>query len=295
MALSSTPDGQEDEFDLARKRSKQQAQSNLQQQQQALKRRFAVLGTGASGARLKAEEKAQTQYGEQVAGAEEQIGTAERAENRRVREIGEARQFATSERLGSQEFAKGERIGSQDFGAQQAEIQRKYQTGERLSSQEFSSVQADIQRKYLTGERISSQEYATVEREASQQFADAQRQYQEAFAAGESGLARDAARQMFDAQMGLEVNKLTQAQQQFADTFGEEKRVNDANIAFNERILKLQEKGGIFDQLGGGKLFPGLSSDWKGGGDTWLDKLKMSGGGGGGGGADPLKTIQSWF
>jgi len=287
MALSSTPDGQEDEFDLARKRSKQQAQSNLQQQQQALKRRFAVLGTGASGARLKAEEKAQTQYGEQVAGAEEQIGTAERAENRRVREIGEARQFATSERLGSQEFAKGERIGSQDFGAQQAETQRKYQTGERLSSQEFSSVQADIQRKYLTGERISSQEYATVEREAGQQFQDAQRTYQEAFASGEAGKARDAARQMFDIKMGLEVNKLAQAQQQFADTFGEERRVNDANIAFNERVLKMQEKGGIFDKLGDiAKIkVPGL-------GDIWTDGVKKIGGGEV---PDPLGTIKSWF
>ena len=44
------------EYELARKRARQQASQQASERQQALKRRFAILGTGASGARLKAEQ-----------------------------------------------------------------------------------------------------------------------------------------------------------------------------------------------------------------------------------------------
>lgn len=241
-----------DEFGLARKRSKQQAQANLQQKQQALKRRFAVLGTGASGARIKAEERAQSEFGENVQAAEEQIGTAERAENRRKREIGEARKFATSERVGSQEFARGERLGSQEFAGGQADISRRFATSERLGSEKFAGAQQELQRKFTTGERISSEEFAGAQALLGREFVDKQRKAQELFAKGESKKARELQQEMFDQQFKLDQLKLSQVQREFQATFGEEVRINDKNIEFAERMLAAQEQGGIFDSGGGG-------------------------------------------
>jgi len=244
-----------DEFGLARKRSKQQAQANLQQKQQALKRRFAVLGTGASGARIKAEERAQSEFGENVQAAEEQIGTAERAENRRKREIEQAREFQTSERVGSQEFARGERLSSQDFAGDQANIARQFATAERLGSQAFVGAQQELQRKFATGERISSQEFASAEQELGRVFVDKQREAQELFAAGESEKARQVQKDMFAAQMDLDMLKFGETKRQFEATFGEEVRINDKNIEFAERMLAAQEQGGIFDGKSDGFSF----------------------------------------
>lgn len=136
-----------DQFDLARKRAEQQNSAQVQTQQDALKRRFAAAGALNSGAAIKTQEMVAEQGNQNLQQAHEGINAQQSAENQRQKEVVEGRDFARSERLGSQEFAKGERIGSQEFGAGQAELQRKWSTGERLSSQDYQSAQADITRK----------------------------------------------------------------------------------------------------------------------------------------------------
>lgn len=285
-----------DEFEIARKRAKQQAQANLQQRQQALKRRFAILGTGASGAALKAEERAQTAFGQELEGAEETIGAAERAEKRRIREIQEGRAFQTSERLGSQsfageqaalqrEFARGERVAGQEFAR-----------GERVASQDFASVQAELQRKFATGERISAQEFASAERSSQNAFAEKMQEAQNLFAAGEADKARAAAKEALDAQLSLDTLKFEEAKKQFADNFAETVRINDKNIEFSERMLAIQEQGGFLDSiLGGdnnllGRILPFLGGGAAGGA---LAELKARGVGGGFS-LDPSEIIKKW-
>jgi len=246
-----------DEFGIARKRAKQQEQANLQQKQQALKRRFAVLGTGASGARIKAEERAQTEFGQNIASAEEQIGAAERAEARRKREIQEAREFQTSERIGSQEFSRGERLGSQEFAGAEANLQREFLDAQRLGGEEFAAEQADLQRKFVTGERIGAESFARAEASLARVAAREETRVQRLFEAGQNEEARKLQKQIARNALNLETLKFQEASRQFNETFKEEVRINDKNIEFSERMLAAQEAGGFFDQLFGGD---GLSS-----------------------------------
>lgn len=164
----------QDQFALARKRAATQEAANAQGATDAIQRRMAAQGGGPSGAQIKLEAQARDQSAQRLASANEGIDAAEQAENRRVAEIKEGRdfargereasqQFAHGERLGGQEFARGERMGGQEFAALQAEAQRKYQTGERLSSQEYAALEAGKQREFARGERLGSQDFAASE------------------------------------------------------------------------------------------------------------------------------------
>lgn len=96
------------EFDLARKRAANQASTQNQTMQDALKRRAASLGNMNGGALMKQQQEAIKASGQQLAQANEGIDTAERAEDRRKNEIIEARNFAVAEREAQQKFAANE-------------------------------------------------------------------------------------------------------------------------------------------------------------------------------------------
>jgi hypothetical protein len=103
-------------------------------------RRSAQLGGGPSGALIKQEAIAQDQSAQRLQGANEGIDAAQNAENRRIREMEDARKFQTSERLGGQEFASAQREASQGFAAAQREQQNKF--GAQQSNVEASRAEA---------------------------------------------------------------------------------------------------------------------------------------------------------
>lgn len=147
MAITPKPQNAVDRrFDLLEKKAEQQARAQTQQSEQALKRRFASIGSLGSGASIKAGQQVRQQGGEALARAREGIEAQKTAEDIRRQDVLEGRQFATSERESQQqfagdqaklgrEFARGERTASQEFGR-----------GERLGSQEFAGGQAQLGR-----------------------------------------------------------------------------------------------------------------------------------------------------
>lgn len=123
-----------EQFDYQRQKAAQSENAQLQQQREAIRRRGAAMGGGPGGALIKQEQLAADSSGQRLAQANEGINVAQSAEDRRIRELQQAQQYQTSERL-----------GSQGFTAEQAAMQRKYGTSERLGSQEFTSGQNAIQ------------------------------------------------------------------------------------------------------------------------------------------------------
>lgn len=144
------------QFDLLRKRAKQEATKATQQEQEGLQRRFASLGQGSSGAAIRSQSLAESRGAERLQQAQEGIGFQEAAERQRQGEIAKQREFQTSEREAGQQFALGAQKGQQEFGAQQAELARQYATGERKAGQEFA-----------IGERQAGQTFATEQNQLS--------------------------------------------------------------------------------------------------------------------------------
>jgi hypothetical protein len=156
MATSYANTGQ---FDLARKRAEQRANAEQQQQDDALKRRFAAMGGLNSGAYIKQQSVQADDAAKRRADVMEGIDVAESNEAQRQREVQEGREFARSERL-----------GSQDFSASQADLQRKYQTGERLGAQDFSKSERLGGQDFASGESALARLFAQRERESSQEW-----------------------------------------------------------------------------------------------------------------------------
>lgn len=188
------------QFDLARKRAEQRANSEQQQQDDALKRRFAAMGNLNSGAYVKQQSIQADEASKRKADVMEGIDVAESQEAQRQREVQEGRDFARSERL-----------GSQDFSAGQAVLQRQFQTGERLGSQDFASGQSALQRQFQTSERLGSQTFASGEREASQNWQG-----------GQNDLNRGLQSRGLDQQQQQINNQASQWQQQFDAQYSNE-------------------------------------------------------------------------
>jgi hypothetical protein len=270
-----TPNEGPDEYQLARQRAQQQANAAAQGQKDALKRRFAALGSVNSGAAIKQEQLVDQNAADQVQNATQQIDAAQRAEGRRVKEVEDNRKFA-----------REERIGSQDFQGGQNALQRAFMTSERMGSQDFSR-----------GERLSSQDFASGERKAGQDFASSQADKQMAFARGEreagqtfaaqqSSLDRDLRASQFGQQMDLANKQLT-----------EEQWVNRENLDIAKKMMeqkdfleKLLNPTNIKDLPFGGILSTGLAGLGKslggvsfGGGSSFGSGTLFGGGSGGGG------------
>ncbi len=174
--------GVNDQFDYQRKKAAETEGANLQGQKQALARRAAQLGGGPSGALIKQEQVAGDQSAQRLASANEGIGAAQAAEQRRVREVQQGQEFAHSERVGSQDFSHGERLGSQEFASGERQAGQDFAHGERLGGQDFAH-----------SERLSGQEFAGAQTDKTiQAQADAQTKQIEA-AAAEGKLTREQA------------------------------------------------------------------------------------------------------
>lgn len=122
------------QFDVARKRLRQQEITQGQEAERALKRQFARAGGLGSGAYIKQLGIAKSKIGEQAQSGREAIQSAELRELERRKEIEEGRKFASGEAEKGRQFAKAE-------GA----TQRTFQKGMFDVEQKFRQQQAEFQ------------------------------------------------------------------------------------------------------------------------------------------------------
>jgi hypothetical protein len=117
-------------FDLLRQRQEQAGNKAKQDANEDIKRQAAARGRLGSGMTQK--------LGMQ---ANEQIDQQQSANIADVESGREQSLFQQAEVDRGREFAKSERLGSQDFAAQQAQKQMQFAQGERLGSQDFAKSQ----------------------------------------------------------------------------------------------------------------------------------------------------------
>lgn len=150
MALMALP-----QYDAIRNRLQGQFSQQRSEQDDALKRRFAMTGMLGSGAYQKSAQMQDDELGKRQAGAMVDVDFQEAGEQQRQKEVGEGRQFQT-----------GEREGAQRFAAEEAAKGRVFQTGERMGGQEF-----------MRGERLGGQEWQ--QGNMNRQFDMQDREYQQ--------------------------------------------------------------------------------------------------------------------
>lgn len=177
--------GPNNEFDLARRRAQQQENANLQAQKDAIARRQAQAGGGVSGAFQKQERIAADDSAKRLQDVNEGIDTAQRAEERRMREIEEGRQFARSEREAGQTFQAGESLKGREFQAGETALQRRLVQEESRLGREHSTSERLASQAFGTSEREAAQKYSTGEREAGQTFQSGLVDKQQTFQAGQ--------------------------------------------------------------------------------------------------------------
>ena len=131
-------------FDIARKKAEQQSRGALQEQQDALKRRFASLGATSSGAALKQQQLASEKSQEQLQSTNEAIGAQESAENLRRQDIQDERQFQKGMAEEGRKFAIAEREAGQGFQAAQTQKQMDFQNKIQTWSQSQAGKEFDL-------------------------------------------------------------------------------------------------------------------------------------------------------
>ena len=151
------PQAQASQFDVARKKAEQQSRSALQEQQEALKRRFASLGATSSGAAIKQQQIAAEKSQEQLQGAQEAIGAAETAENLRRSDIKEEREFQRGMAEEGRKFAIAEREAGQSFQAGQTQRQMDFQQRIQDWSQSQAGKEFDLAFKQFEQDRDTTE------------------------------------------------------------------------------------------------------------------------------------------
>jgi len=206
-----------EKFEFLRQRAKQDVNKQTQGRQNALKRRFAALGQGTSGAAVKLEQQAQREGSQEFGRRAEAIDLAESTDKSRKDEIKAGRAFQTSERAASQGFA-----------AEQAKLGREFQSQERGTAQDFAASQAALGRGQQSEQFTKQFDAQTAQFKKT--FDESFRQYNENF---------------------------DQAVIQFETQFGEELRINNANLDTAEKVFKENSKKGSVDTFFGeiGKAF----------------------------------------
>lgn len=117
------------QFEVLRKRAKQDIGNQTQQEQEGLRRRFASMGNLNSGAAIRAESMAEQAGAERFDKVNENIGMQEIGEKQRRKELEEGRAFATSERQAGQSFVTQQALEQRKFEAEQGGLNRDFQKG----------------------------------------------------------------------------------------------------------------------------------------------------------------------
>jgi len=124
------------EFEMARKRTRQQFTQAKQEASDAMRRRAAARGGLRSGAFEKQQQVVGTQLAEKQASAMQDVDFAEAAEQRRMGEIEKQRQFQS-----------GEAEKQRSFTAGQAQEQRQFAMGEGQKQREFAAAESSLGRQ----------------------------------------------------------------------------------------------------------------------------------------------------
>lgn len=124
-------------YDVLRNRATQQAGQQTQEEQDALKRRFAAMGGLNSGSFIKQQQLSLDRGAQRGQAAREGVDMIEMADRQRLDEAKQARDFAAQE-------AQKQR----DFSSLEGVKQREFATSERVSGQDFQSEQAQKQRDF---------------------------------------------------------------------------------------------------------------------------------------------------
>ena len=130
------------QFEPLRARARREATKATQQEQEGLKRRFAALGQGSSGAAIRAQALAERAGSERLQAAQEGIGFQEQAARTQAKQIGEQREFQRAEREAGQQFQAGILGKQQEFQKGLIGQQQEFARGERAGAQEFASAEA---------------------------------------------------------------------------------------------------------------------------------------------------------
>ncbi len=153
MALTALP-----EYNALRKRLQQNIRAQQQREQRDVKRHFARVGGTGGGAFLKQMQETGERAHQRQRAGEQDIRAAESAEQRRIKEIKEGREFASGEAEKQREYGRSERVEGQKFESQ-------LKKDLMAAQQSFMSGEAEKGREFGRGERIAGQQYASGEAE----------------------------------------------------------------------------------------------------------------------------------
>lgn len=213
-------------YDVLRQRAQQSLGAQQQTEGDALKRRYAAMGMGGSGAAIKSEMLSNESSRDRLAQSNENIGFQEAAESERKDEMEGQRKFAREERMGSQDFSRGERLGSEKFAG-----------GESALARRFANEQGAIGRKFQTSERLGAETFGSKEADLARKQQDAQ----------------------FTKQLTQMTSQFTETMKRDWDKFVEEKRVNNFNMDLADRMAN--DKGILGKMTPSGDYY---SDAWKG-------------------------------
>lgn len=231
-----TNDAISQRYEMLKRQQRQQSNQQVQQETEALKRRFASLGALGSGAQIKTEQLARQQAAKYLSEGEANLGIAESYERQQQQELEKQRAFQTSERLGTQQFT-----------AEQAGLGRQFTTSERLGGQDWKSAQDELARRFTTSERLGTQQFTTGERVGKQQFETGERLGAQEFMSGQNSLERGLKeRALTEQERAAKVGEQFQekqfgeAQKQFGMTFEEGRRQAQVSEAMTLEQIRNQ-------------------------------------------------------
>ena len=144
MAELNAPQKSLPQYDYLRQRAKQEALAKSQEDDDAIKRRFAAMGQLNSGAAIKTAQQGQIAANKQAADVQNQIGVAEQAEMQRQKEIQDQRDFAAQEAEKGRTFQSLEGEKGRTFQSEEAGKQRLFNQDLFNQDMEFKKkVQSD--------------------------------------------------------------------------------------------------------------------------------------------------------
>lgn len=179
---------QPDQFDLARKRAMQDANTAKQTQSDALQRRYAAAGMANSGSAIKSQRLASEAVDKQLADTNAGIDSAQQQEAARQKEIQDSRDFAASESAASR--ALQEKMFNQDFAFKQqargdanSQFEKQYDLSQKQFTQdrEITALNAIIAAKeagvpwtgFAADKTPESNPFSGLSASGVQQFVDA--------------------------------------------------------------------------------------------------------------------------
>ena len=156
--------------DIAARKLKKKKEESLTQTAET----YGARGRFYSGILAKQEGKIGETYATEEKDLYTQAAISRAAEEKADQRIKEARQYQTSERVGSQDWQTTQAIDQRAWQSAEAAMGREFTTGERQASQDWSQLQAVDQRDWASAEAKLGRTFTTEERTAIQNFQEAQ-------------------------------------------------------------------------------------------------------------------------